>query len=69
MKTMPHQQVDNITSFGVGLLVWLIKLNISSDVSKIGEAVITAGLCGFAGMVGKELYVYIKRAFFKTRKK
>jgi hypothetical protein len=73
MKTMQHN-VDNITSFGLGSIAGIIKfyttLNISVDsVSHIGEAVITAGMCGFAGMVGKEMYVYIKKAFFKRKLK
>jgi uncharacterized membrane protein YebE (DUF533 family) len=73
MKTMQHN-IDNITSFGIGAIAGIVKfiftLNIATDsASRIGEAVMTAGLCGFAGMAGKELYGYIKKAFFKRKPK
>jgi hypothetical protein len=42
------------------------------DWSKLLEAIITAGLCGFAGMLGKWLFEVAKKylvEFFGTRKK
>lgn len=68
---------DNRLSFTIGSIVGFIQywLNIHLPVdfwSKLLEGVITALLCGFGGMLGKELFKITKRAFveyFKTRKK
>ncbi len=60
--------------FGFIGALWQSIANINlpvDDWSKLLEAVITAGLCGFAGMVGKWLFEVAKKYFteyFKTRK-
>lgn len=71
------EQIDNRVGIIAGMIagVWQYLLNIHLPVdflSKLLESVVTAGLAGFAGMMGKELFVITRRAFiayFKTRKK
>lgn len=76
MGWQPEQQVNNKIGFAFGLIggVWQFMMNIHLPMdfwSKLIEGVITAGVCGFAGMAGKELFVITRRsliAYFKTRK-
>lgn len=71
------EQIDNRIGIIAGMIggVWQYLANFHLPVdfgSKLLEAVITAGLAGFAGMVGKELFIVTRRAlmaYFKTRKK
>lgn len=70
------ENLDNKLSFALGVAGGVVQymLNIHLPVdfwSKLLEAVITAGLAGFAGMIGKELYVLAKRhlsEYFINRK-
>jgi uncharacterized membrane protein YjjP (DUF1212 family) len=70
------ENLDNKLSFALGVAGGVVQymLNIHLQVdfwSKLLEAVITAGLAGFAGMIGKELFVLAKRhfgAYFNKRK-
>lgn len=70
------EQADNRIAFVFGIIggVWQFILNIHLPVdflSKLVEGAVTAGVCGFAGIIGKELYVLAKRsiiAYFRTRK-
>ena len=70
------ENADNRLSFTIGSLVGFIQywLNIHLPVdfwSKLLEGVITALLCGFAGMIGKELFTITKKAlveYFRSRK-
>lgn len=62
--------VDNRYAFicGVGVYIWQTMLNIPTD---LVVGVIKAALFGVAGMAGKELWTYIKKAavtFIQTRK-
>lgn len=67
---------DNRLSFFIGSIVGFIQywlnIHLPTDFwSKLLEGVITAGLCGFAGMVGKELFKIIKVyliGYFRNRK-
>jgi ABC-type cobalamin transport system permease subunit len=67
MKVM---SLDNRYAFacGVAVYMWQHLLNIPTD---LVVGVIKAALFGAAGMAGKELFSYIRKAvlvFFKTRK-
>lgn len=70
------ENMDNKIAFACGVISGVVQymLNIHLPVdfwSKLLEAVITAGLAGFAGMIGKELFVLAKRhlgAYFNNRK-
>lgn len=70
------EQVDNRIGFTLGLIggIWQFVMNIHLPLdflSKLVEGAITAGVCGFAGIFGKELFVIARRsviAYFKTRK-
>lgn len=76
-RIMTQDQIDNfiaITAGAIGGIVqYMLNFHLPVDFwSKLLEAVFTAGLAGFAGMVGKELFVLARRAliaYFKTRKK
>lgn len=67
---------DNRLAYVCGFIGALYQfiLNIRLPVdfwSKFLEATVTAGVCGFVGMVGKELFNLAKKylvAYFKTRK-
>lgn len=71
-------QVDNNTKLGfaIGAVTGMFKLIINIHLpveffSKLFESALTAGVCGFIGVAGKELWVVSKRAFiayFKNRK-
>lgn len=67
MKTM---SVDNRLAFicGVGVYAWQQLLNIPTD---LVVGIIKAALYGVAGMIGKELYTYVRRVvvtYIQTRK-
>jgi hypothetical protein len=67
MKTM---SVDNRYAFlcGVAVYVWQNLLHIPND---LVVGIIKAGLFGAAGMAGKELFTYVKKAvvtYIQTRK-
>jgi hypothetical protein len=67
MKTM---SANNVYAFfcGVAVYVWQNLLNVPTD---LVVGVIKAALFGAAGMAGKELFTYIKKAatiYFKSRK-
>lgn len=61
--------------FGFGGAVYKMILNVHlpmDQLSKFIENVITAGVCGFIGVAGKDLWLLAKRSFkayFRTRKK
>jgi hypothetical protein len=71
-------QADNNTKLGfiIGALTGMSKFILNFHLplefpSKLVEGAITAALCGFMGVAGKELWVVTKRAFvayFKNRK-
>lgn len=63
------EQADNRFAFVLGIIggVWQFILNIhlpADFLSKLMEGAITAGVCGFAGIMGKELFKVTRRAFF-----
>lgn len=67
---MKSMSLDNRIAFmcGLGVYVWQSILNIPTD---LVVGVIKAALFGVAGMAGKELWTYIKKAvvtFIETRK-
>lgn len=70
------EHADNRLSFTIGSIVGFIQywlnIHLPTDFwSKLLEGVITALLCGFGGMVGKELFKITKRSlvdYFRTRK-
>lgn len=49
---------------GAGSFVLNIQIGVLSDVL---VAALTAGACGFAGIAGKEVYVFVKRKLFKKK--
>lgn len=68
--TMKTMSVNNVYAFFCGLAVyaWHSILNVPTD---LVVGVIKAALFGAAGMAGKELFSYIRKAviiFFKSRK-
>jgi site-specific recombinase len=78
MKLMSWQADANTKLgfiFGLGGAVYKMILNVHlpiDDISKFVENVITAGVCGFIGVAGKDLWLLAKRSFktyFKTGKK
>ena len=72
-------QVDQNTKTGFiagmvgGIYQWSLNINLPTDfLSKLVEGGITAIVCGFVGMAGKELYQVTQKAFkayFKGRRK
>jgi hypothetical protein len=68
---------DNVYGFAVGSSVgvvqYFLNIHLPTDFwSKLFEAGLTAGICGFIGMLGKELFIVARRAFiayFRHRKK
>lgn len=63
------ETTDNRFAFVLGIIggVWQFILNIHLPVdflSKLVEGAVTAGVCGFAGIMGKELFKIARRAFF-----
>lgn len=72
-----HDPVDNRVGFSAGVIGGIVQyfLNIHLEVdfwSKLLQAVLTAGLCGFVGIAGKELFVVLKdslKEYFKSKKK
>jgi hypothetical protein len=79
MKLMGHQFEDgnNRLGFAIGVVTGVIQFFLKIDVptdfwSKLLGASITAGVCGFVGVMGKELFVIAKNNFlqyFRARKK
>lgn len=74
MKTMGldgsenHQNHDNSIAYISGVIgaFYQFLMNIHLDIdfwSKLLEAAITAGVCGFVGVAGKEIFVLIKDSF------
>lgn len=75
------EQSDNKLAYAFGfigaLYQYILNIHLSTDIwSKLLEGGITAGLCGFAGMVGKWLFGVIKQyaidpliEYFRNRKK
>lgn len=59
---------DNSIGFISGLIggIWQSLMNINLPIdfwSKLLEAGITAGVCGFVGVAGKEIFVLIRDSF------
>lgn len=68
--TMKTMSVNNVYAFFCGLAVyaWHSILNVPTD---LVVGVVKAALFGAAGMAGKELFSYVRKAviiFFKSRK-
>jgi hypothetical protein len=69
-------QINTKLGFVIGALTGLTKMVLNVHlpidfISKLFESALTAGICGFIGVAGKELFVVAKRAFtayFKKRK-
>ncbi len=73
MKTM-HIQFDNKLGFISGAVGGILKflINISLPIgfwSKLLEAGITACVCGFLGIAGKEVFNLVKKYVLNRRKK
>lgn len=77
---MGFQNGDNKVAYTLGLIggicQWMMNIQLPTDFwSKLFESAITAAVCGFVGIAGKELYKVARRAliayFFnrKNRKK
>ena len=70
--------VDSNTKFGFiagmagGVYQWMLNINLHTGFfSKLMEGAITAVVCGFVGMAGKELYTITMKAikeYFKKHK-
>lgn len=79
MKLMGHHLEDgnNKLGFAIGVVTgvfqFFLKINVPTDFwSKLLGASITAGVCGFVGVMGKELFVIAKNSFveyYRARKK
>jgi len=78
MKQMSLQPDTNTKIgfiFGFTGAVYKMILNVHlpiDDISKFVENVITAGVCGFIGVAGKDLWLLAKKSFkayFRTRRK
>jgi hypothetical protein len=77
-RTMGFQpeSVDNriafITGVVAGLYQFLLNIHLPTDFwSKLIEAAITAAVCGFVGVLGKELYKLVRNSlqtYFRNRK-
>ena len=73
---MQFENIDKIIAFTAGAIGGVAKyiMNVHLQIeffSKLFESAITAGVCGFIGIAGKELYVLAKKhltAYFKNRK-
>jgi hypothetical protein len=73
MKTMglngsEHQNHDNSIAYISGAIgaFYQFLMNIHLDIdfwSKLLEAAITAGVCGFVGVAGKEIFVLLRDSF------
>jgi hypothetical protein len=71
------EHADNKLAYALGfigaLYQWFMNIHLPVDFwSKLIEGVLTAGLCGFAGMAGKWLFQVTRRSvteYFKNRKK
>jgi hypothetical protein len=63
---------NNAYGFFFGLIGGGVKymMNINAEIiSRMSEAAVTAIMCGFLGMLGKEAFVYIKRKYFTKKHK
>jgi hypothetical protein len=79
MKLMGHQFEDgnNRLGFGIGVVTGVVQFFLKIDVptdfwSKLLGASITAGVCGFVGVMGKELFVLAKNnliEYIRAKKK
>ncbi len=71
MKTVQYGQGNTLVGFisgvfgGIGSFMLDIQIGFMSDMM---IAILTACLCGAAGVAGKEAYQFVKRKVFKRKK-
>jgi len=69
MKAVHHNDYSNtLIGFVSGLIGGALKVILAMDANtmkNIVEAGLTALICGFAGVAGKELYLFIKKKIKK----
>ena len=58
---MENTRVGFLCGFAGGFGKFLLQINNTSYIANLAGAIITAVICGAAGVAGKELYQYCKR--------